>query len=723
MSEAMMLQSVAINLADALITHHEYVKFKAEAPNYLKAVERNLNGRTMHMGHRKTVIMRAKRKLNIEDTDFDLIDRTYIGTKLIELFIEATGFVKRKRMQDSSWMLDATEKAKEWIEDQNTRCELLHPEFLPMIVTPVDWKNPYSGGYLTSDSNLKVKLVKTYNHDAIDLLEAPKADMSRIYKAVNSLQKTRWVINKRILEVMEKAWEMDNGLGGIPTEQEEPVPATPWGILSDAEFKDYKEKNPEIVTDWKNKARDVYNRRVKNKSKRIQFIRKLWVADKFKDEEEIFFVYILDWRGRVYPIQKHINPQADDVGKALLQFAEGKPLSKRGAYWLKVHLANSFGEDKISFEDRVKWTEDNSFEILASAKDPFVNRFWEDADDPWAFLSACFEYLGYITEGVSYESHLPIAMDGSCNGIQNFAGMLKDTRAGEAVNLMPAEVPQDVYQRVADRAEDIIKREAVDPDNKDKVIAQSWVGKITRKIVKRPVMTMPYGVTPIGMREQIQEVVTDLDEGGSYLGDHIDNYQASYYLAKKIEESLGEVVYSASRVMDWLKDVVKVANEAKVSFFWETPAGFRPYQDYKKQKTKRVETFWGSAKTRVRLSVQQDLNKLNTRKQTAGISPNFVHSMDASHLMLTVNTCKADGVNDFAMIHDSYGTHACDTDKLHEHLRAEFVNQYKHFDVLENFAQDVANQIPDELREKLPQVPAKGQLDLDKVGDSLYFFA
>ena len=38
--------------------------------------------------------------------------------------------------------------------------------------------------------------------------------------------------------------------------------------------------------------------------------------------------------------------------------------------WLAIHGANSFGYDKVSFEDRVTWARDNTAHIEACANDP-----------------------------------------------------------------------------------------------------------------------------------------------------------------------------------------------------------------------------------------------------------------------------------------------------------------------------------------------------------------
>lgn len=46
-----------------------------------------------------------------------------------------------------------------------------------------------------------------------------------------------------------------------------------------------------------------------------------------------------------------------DISRGILEFAEGEKLGASGLYWLKVHLANVMGKDKVSFEDRIKFVE------------------------------------------------------------------------------------------------------------------------------------------------------------------------------------------------------------------------------------------------------------------------------------------------------------------------------------------------------------------------------
>src|ERR1051326_1993105 len=70
--------------------------------------------------------------------------------------------------------------------------------------------------------------------------------------------------------------------------------------------------------------------------------------------------------------------------RSLVQFAEGKPLGERGAYWLGVHLGNCYGLNKVSFPERVAWVHQHGQEIMSFAMAPLrPHRFWDEADKRW----------------------------------------------------------------------------------------------------------------------------------------------------------------------------------------------------------------------------------------------------------------------------------------------------------------------------------------------------
>jgi DNA-directed RNA polymerase len=98
--------------------------------------------------------------------------------------------------------------------------------------------------------------------------------------------------------------------------------------------------------------------------------------------------------------------------------------------------------------------------------------------------------------------------------------------------------------------------------------------------------------------------------------------------------------------------------------------------------------------------------------------PNFVHSLDATHMLLTALECKRDGIV-FASVHDSYWTHAATMDDMNRLLRQKFIELYS-LPLLETLHSSVATRFPQSV---LDPIPEQGQLDLKKVAESPYFFS
>src|SRR5262249_29564886 len=107
--------------------------------------------------------------------------------------------------------------------------------------------------------------------------------------------------------------------------------------------------------------------------------------------------------------------------------------------------------------------------------------------------------------GLAFESRLPISFDGSCSGLQHLSAMTRDEKTAKMVNLTPSAVPQDIYETVAERVQRRIENDLEYPDE-DAPVAQMWLNYgITRKVVKRNVMTYSYGSNDWGMAEQLRE--------------------------------------------------------------------------------------------------------------------------------------------------------------------------------------------------------------------------
>lgn len=716
-------------VAKAVMDDLQAAAFARINPEGAEGLQRSLAGRARISARRQRTIHAI---YTAEGVSFGWTEQQQVnvGLKLIELAAEATGLFELTLIRTkvggkftSEQRLQVTDAATTWLENQHERCELLDPIPLPMVIPPCPWTNPTDGGYLTPP--LGSRLVRS--HTAPYLQELENMAMERVYRAVNTVQATGWRINRRVLEVLDRLAADGGALAGLPPRDPEQLPERPEGAVEgDEKFKL-----------WKRQRSEVHQRNAASRSKRMTTAQQLWVARKLIDFPIIYFPHALDWRGRVYPVpQGGPHPQAGDIGRSLLEFAEGKPLGPGGGRWLAIHIANVFGIDKVSFEDRITWVDLHRAEILDSANDPLDGkRFWTTADKPCAALAACFEWAGYLNQGEAFVSHLPIAIDGSNSGLQHLTGLMRDAEAAPHVNLIAAELPGDIYALVAAKAQAMVD------DSNDSKAAPWKNGRITRGIVKRPCMTYVYSATPFGMADEIRDELQNLDDAAAGEGrpphlDGEDNYSAASWLATRLYRLIGDCVPNAAAVMDWLKGAAKAISGLNVPLWWTTPAGLPVMQRYPKIDSAKIEVTFRGKRVQLRLDdeagprtlgdwlEQPELRWIDGARSQAGIAPNFVHSLDAAHLMLTVVAAQEVGITDLAVIHDSFGTYAADTDRLSAILRETFVAMYEG-DPLAQFRAELVEQLTphDDVIAALPPLPAKGSLDLKAVLDASYMFA
>ena len=138
-----------------------------------------------------------------------------------------------------------------------------------------------------------------------------------------------------------------------------------------------------------------------------------------RHQHAVFYhLYNFDFRGRIYPNTAFLHEQSSDTAKGLILFAEGEALGEEGTYWLFLHGANSWGNDKVSLDDRVEFSIGNYERDLRIASDPYNNTEWMEADKPWSYLAYCFELSllqAWVDSGRSqadFISNLPIYIDG-----------------------------------------------------------------------------------------------------------------------------------------------------------------------------------------------------------------------------------------------------------------------------------------------------------------------
>mmetsp|Transcript_19031 Transcript_19031/g.41363 ORF Transcript_19031/g.41363 Transcript_19031/m.41363 type:complete len:420 (+) Transcript_19031:986-2245(+) len=418
----------------------------------------------------------------------------------------------------------------------------------------------------------------------------------------------------------------------------------------------------------------------------------------------------------------------------MLTFSEAKPLGKRGLYWLKVHLANFAGKDKMSFDERANYVENNMDNVRECARDPFSgNKWWMELDDPFQGLATCREIVQAIDSGnpEAYECSLPVHMDGSCNGLQHYAAIGRDTIGGKAVNLLGGEDPEDVYvgvmheviRRVKDEAEKDVRFDVDDDDlnaKQKKAIKSNRAAKlvnglIDRGVVKRTVMTSVYGVTYIGARQQIQEKIEDKLKDKGFDIDEMEKevFSSAGYVATVTMEVMGDLFQGAKKTKTWLADCAALISQQGHPVAWISPIGIPAIQPYRQRRQRTVVTVM----QKITVVDETDDLQVHKSRQVTAFPPNYIHSLDSSHMLMTAIEMDRRGLA-FSAVHDSFWTHACDIDEMNEALRECFVELYSQ-PILSDLKESWELRYPEV---EFPECPELGDLDLNEVKSATYFF-
>ncbi|CAN6244123.1 unnamed protein product [Urochloa humidicola] len=646
-----------------------------------------------------------------------------VGSRLIELFID-TAHIQPPASQSSDGLPDIRpafrhemrtvpkEQQKHSRRYGVIKCDPLVRQgldrtakhmvipYMPMLIPPIYWTGYDKGAHLFLPSYVMRTHGARQQREAVK--RAPKEQMQSVFEALNTLGSTKWRVNKRVLSIIDRIWSSGGRLADLVDRTDVPLPEKP-----DTE-------DETVLKKWRWNMRSVKKENSERHSQRCDVELKLAVARKMKDEEGFYYPHNLDFRGRAYPMHPYLNHLGSDLCRGVLEFAEGRPLGESGLRWLKIHLANLFagGVDKLSYDGRIAFAENHLEEIFDSADRPLEGkRWWLGAEDPFQCLAVCMN----LTEALRSPSpettisHIPVHQDGSCNGLQHYAALGRDKLGAIAVNLVAGDKPADVYSGIATRVVEIMREDSKkDPStDPDAARARLILDQVDRKLVKQTVMTSVYGVTYVGAREQIKR---RLKERG-VIADDAELFGASCYAAKVTLTALGEMFQAARSIMNWLGDCAKVIACENEPVKWITPLGLPVVQPYRKLGRHLIKT---SLQV---LTLQRETDKVMVKRQRTAFPPNFVHSLDGSHMMMTAVACKRQGLN-FAGVHDSYWTHACDVDTMNKILREKFVELYD-TPILENLLESFEKSFP---KLKFPPLPERGDFDMKDVIESPYFF-
>ena len=215
------------------------------------------------------------------------------------------------------------------------------------------------------------------------------------------------------------------------------------------------------------------------------------------------------------------------------------------------------------------------------------------------------------------------------------------------------------------------------------------------------------------------------------LGSHVkidsDGYEANakYREYSQLRDDLMKKNFKTDKDLEELNDVVIKLKQFTTrlkhgkgddKIKWSTPSGFNVvYEKWIMQDRKargRIKGY-GNKTGQVTHVALVPTRMPDRRGFICGMSPNYIHSMDASHMALVIsewNGC-------FAAVHDSFSTHASDVDRLLDLTKQVFIRMYdydNYFEVIRNFITDAEDDV---------EQPTLGTLDIKEIENSDYFFA
>lgn len=720
-SKAPTYQQVAIAMGVAFTNQIRFEKWvsadKKFATRFLKRNAHVLSSKVQHKRFVTNLEKRLKESLEMDEMWERKKVCLSLGAVLIDSFMATHPDIIELRQTGSRGKAESqvvywTEEFLDDVQSLHALAAATSPVKKPMRVPPRDWSineetGRLEGGYYMVHHSI-------YRTEWHPHKLTPSKDA---ISALNTIQRTAWDINEDVYNFLLRNPQL---APQIPLQKPQRLPKEMWETLSTKKQAAARQE-----------FQDESARYVSQNSKAITFRRQMLHAQELKGQP-FWQPHSFDFRGRLYPSNQMLTNQGDDISKALIRFYNGTPLGQNGLDALMIHAANCYGKDKLSLTERMRFIADLSDEIKNFDDDKVALRLCAQADEPASFYAVAIEIMRALRleNPATFISHIPVAVDGTCNGLQILSLLGKDLVGAEKTNCTSAPTRKDLYIEVARSVQSIIASILSDDTSSGelKAIASTWNTAMqsenkARKVVKRAVMTTAYGVTREGIREQL---VADRHCDGLVIPSTSEfegltpiqaRHKLAGYMRDWIIEARVAVVVEAVKIMDYFREVATVLAKEQRSLTWKTPDGCLVEQKYVVLKDTPVRTFDNWMRR-----LRRPTDKIQSSKMAGAAAPNIVHSLDATMCRMVANRLSAEGVNEMAFVHDSYAVHACHLDTLNRLIREVGVELFSGNWIAEHFHPLQVAVLPDDV--KLSDPPSQGDLNVAyELLRATYFFS
>jgi DNA-directed RNA polymerase len=542
---------------------------------------------------------------------------------------------------------------------------LMSSTHLPMLVKPnspdKDGYNylPYLTGEVSHIMNTYDRLVKDNYKN-----KYPTENIKVLVKTMESLNNVKFKINQIAFKIFIEEWNRADSLL----------------------FKGYNKK----LNIEDNDSSIVKNEKKGHNSIYWQYFNILQIADLYLNYT-FYLPTFADFRGRIYCFSPYLSYQGNDLARALLLFDEGNNhLTVEGLTYIKIYFSNLAGQDKESWNDKIKWADNNISKIYSKLLSDNVNSLSliRDLKEPFQFIAillALGKYNLEDREGLKIKSAIynPILFDASCNGIQHLASMTRDIElaiktnvlyraTGEVSQNREATPPEDLYSFAAELVQKELPKEGVYSNI-----------NITRKFVKKSVMTIPYNISLIGVQNQIREhtkYIKELNKHIYVLPSEFSKENKEIHLTLGEVNKLGSIIYkvlnqdlpSLKLLKDYLDSMVNILLKLGLWIYWLTPNGLKVNLSTVKFKSYVLKSRLYSGNKPITITLPtKELDKLAIKRS---LMPNLIHSLDATNIQLFIN--KVEKSIPFYTIHDCFASLPNNMPYLEFKVKEAFIEIY-----------------------------------------------